>query len=64
MELTLTWDGQLTLSDEPSQDAVSWSKPYQTMVHGLPVFIENPRGTTRSGKNREGTPWSITMTHH
>jgi len=31
--------------------------------HGLPLTLENPRGSTRSGTDKNGKPWSITMKH-
>jgi hypothetical protein len=35
------------------------TKDYE--FRGLPVQIENPIGTTRSGKNQDGTEWSTLM---
>jgi len=32
-------------------------------VQGLPVTIENPKGTTRSGENFDGKPWTSTLAH-
>lgn len=31
---------------------------------GLDISIENPAGSTRSGTDRDGTPWSVEMKHH
>lgn len=31
---------------------------------GLDLSIENPAGSTRSGKSRSGKPWSVTMKSH
>jgi hypothetical protein len=31
---------------------------------GMPITIENPRGSTRSGVNRKGVRWSVEMKHH
>lgn len=31
---------------------------------GLDITIENPKGSTRSGKSKDGVTWSITMQHH
>lgn len=31
---------------------------------GLPITIENPRGSIRSGKDRGGHEWSVSMAHH
>lgn len=33
-------------------------------VVGLPIAIENPTGSTRSGKDPNGKKWSIEMTNH
>ena len=33
-------------------------------IHGLPIAIENPRGSKRSGIDPGGKPWSVTMAHH
>jgi len=33
-------------------------------LHGLRISIENPRGSTRSGVNRNGKAWSNEMAHH
>lgn len=33
-------------------------------VHGLDIAIESPRGSTRSGKNPDGSDWSHTMSDH
>lgn len=33
-------------------------------VHGLEIAIENPEGSTRSGIDNDGNPWSVEMKHH
>lgn len=33
-------------------------------IAGLNISIENPEGSTRSGKDRDGKPWSVTMKSH
>jgi N12 class adenine-specific DNA methylase len=33
-------------------------------LHGMPISIENPRGSERSGTDKGGKPWSVTMPHH
>ena len=33
-------------------------------LHGVPLAVENPLGTTRSGVGPDGNPWSSTMTAH
>lgn len=32
--------------------------------HGFEVTIETPRGATRSGRDKDGKEWSVTMPHH
>ena len=32
-------------------------------LHGLQISLENPKGSTRSGKDKSGKAWSITMAH-
>lgn len=36
----------------------------RTSVSGLPISIENPTGSTRSGTDAGGKPWSVTMQSH
>jgi hypothetical protein len=33
-------------------------------LQGLPLMIENPVGSTRTGTDPDGTPWSTTMSDH
>lgn len=33
-------------------------------VWGIPISIENPAGSVRSGKGKDGKEWSVTMPHH
>jgi hypothetical protein len=33
-------------------------------IAGIDIRIENPKGSTRSGKSKDGKEWSITMKHH
>ncbi len=33
-------------------------------LHGMDLAIENPRGSTRSGVDRDGRPWSVQMPAH
>lgn len=37
---------------------------HHTVVHGLPVTIENLRGSKRSGVGKDGKPWSVRMPAH
>lgn len=32
-------------------------------LHGIPITIENPKGTTRSGADSDGTAWESTLQH-
>jgi hypothetical protein len=33
-------------------------------IQGMRISIENPRGSTRSGVDSKGKPWSVEMAHH
>lgn len=33
-------------------------------LHGMTISIENPRGSTRSGTDKNGKAWSVEMAHH
>jgi uncharacterized protein (TIGR02594 family) len=33
-------------------------------LHGLDISIENPAGSERSGTDRDGKAWSVTLPHH
>lgn len=33
-------------------------------IQGLEIAIENPKGSTRSGVGKDGTPWSVKMKNH
>ena len=51
---------------EPSQaqkDAGNYRKGH-VRVAGLDISIENPEGSTRSGTDANGKPWSVTMQSH
>ncbi|WP_213956356.1 PLxRFG domain-containing protein [Variovorax sp. dw_954] len=51
---------------EPTQaqkEAGNYKKGH-VEYQGLPITIENPRGSTRSGKSESGTEWSHAMSDH
>lgn len=51
---------------EPSE-AQKHAGNYKKMhghVQGVPISVENPKGSTRSGTGRDGKPWSVTMPAH
>lgn len=51
---------------EPSQaqkEAGNYAKGH-LKLHGLDISIENPRGSTRSGTDPGGRPWSVAMPAH
>lgn len=33
-------------------------------LNGLSISVENPRGSQRSGVDKDGSPWSVTMANH
>lgn len=39
-------------------------KKRHIVVHGLDISIENEKGSTRSGKDKGGKPWSVIMPAH
>ncbi|CAG2132577.1 PLxRFG domain-containing protein [Cupriavidus numazuensis] len=47
-----------------AQKAAGNYKMGHATVHGLDITIENPRGSTRSGKDADGKPWSVEMANH
>ena len=48
---------------EAQKDAGNYRKGHVSLF-GLGIAIENPAGSTRSGVDRDGKPWSNTMRHH
>ena len=51
---------------EPTQaqkEAGNYKKGHIS-IQGLDIAVENPRGSTRSGVDADGTPWETTMQHH
>lgn len=53
----------LAAPTEAQQEAGNYKKGHITL-HGLDVTIENPRGSTRSGKREDGSTWSHDMSDH
>lgn len=51
---------------EPPPDAHPVGHPYAGTIRyqGLLIYVENPIGSTRSGVDKDGKPWSVTMTAH
>lgn len=39
-------------------------KKGKVTIASMDIRIENPKGSTRSGKSKDGDTWSITMQHH
>lgn len=54
------------LNDRPlptdAQISAGNYKKGHVYLHGLDISIENPKGSTRSGTDADGTPWSVKMT--
>lgn len=48
---------------EEQKTAGNYRKGHVT-VQGLPITIENAKGSIRSGKCKDGTEWSVTMASH
>lgn len=55
----------LNEQQEPTQaqkDAGNYRKGHVN-IQGLDISLENPRGSTRTGVDEDGEPWSVTMEH-
>lgn len=48
---------------EAQKRSGNYAKGHMT-IQGLPITIENPAGSTRTGKTRDGKGWSVEMAHH
>ena len=48
----------------PGQIEAGNYKTGQVELHGIPIAIENPQGSTRSGVSPEGNAWTSTLAHH
>jgi len=48
---------------EAQREAGNYAKG-KLNIHGLTISIENPKGSTRSGKSRDGKEWSQEMKSH
>lgn len=48
---------------EAQKEAGNYAKERMSF-QGLPISIENPRGSIRSGRDRGGNEWSVSMAHH
>jgi len=48
---------------EAQKEAGNYAKGKVTL-HGMTVSIENPKGSTRSGTDKNGKPWSVEMKSH
>lgn len=53
----------LPVPTEAMKRAGNYAKGHVT-VNGLDISIENPKGSTRSGVDADGKPWSTTMQSH
>src|SRR5579864_2250737 len=48
---------------EAQKEAGNYRKGH-VRVHGMDLSIETPKGAKRSGKGKDGKPWSVTMPAH
>lgn len=48
----------------PAQKEAGNYKKGHVSIAGLNISIENPEGSTRSGTDKDGNPWSVTMKSH
>jgi hypothetical protein len=51
-----------TTPTQAQKEAGNYAKGHRS-VQGLEVAIETPKGATRSGTDKHGTPWSVVMNH-
>lgn len=58
-----TGDNDLPEPTDNQKQAGNYKKGDITLS-GINFRIENPKGSTRSGKDKDGNKWSITMKHH
>lgn len=47
-----------------AQSAAGNYRKHKVSVHGMPITIENPKGSARTGKDKDGTAWSVKMPAH
>ena len=52
-----------TQPTEAQKKAGNYQKSH-VKLHGLDITIENPKGSTRTGTDRNGTEWSVDMPAH
>ncbi len=52
-----------TNPSEAQREAGNYQKGHMRL-HGLDISIENPRGSTRSGTDKGGHPWSVQVPDH
>ena len=56
--------GQVEADPSPAQKEAGNYQKFHLRLHGLDISIENPRGSTRSGIDPDGSPWLVEMTAH
>lgn len=56
-------DNNLPEPTDAQKEAGNYKKGH-TNLHGMDIAIENPRGSTRSGKRKDGSTWSHEMSDH
>lgn len=54
---------ELAEPTEAQKEAGNYQKGH-IKLHGLDITIENPEGSTRSGKDADGKPWEVEMSAH
>lgn len=54
------------VNTSPSDNQIKTGKykKAKVTIHGIKIAIENPKGSTRSGVDPDGTEWENTFTHH
>ena len=54
---------ELAEPTEGQKEAGNYQKGH-IKLHGMDITIENPEGSTRSGKDADGKPWEVEMSAH
>lgn len=62
-----TIDAEAAKAEKPTSPEQAEAGNYKkghVSVQGIPIAIENAKGSTRSGTNKQGKAWSVTMPAH
>jgi hypothetical protein len=54
----------IKLGPPPTPNRQKYPFAGSLIFQGMPIYVENPKGSTRSGVGKDGKKWSVTMAHH